>query len=179
MLGKSLIISLFSLSLSRLPLPESVTLTSLPQLNNHSADSFTFHVEATKDPKALINSIRNASRKMQVGVALKPKTSVDAVLEFANECDILLVMTVEPGFGGQKFMVPMMEKVKRLRELYPEKDIQVDGGLGPSPTDAAAAAGANMIVAGSSIFKSNDRAVVIKQLRDSVIKYGHGVNANV
>ena len=132
------------------------------------ADSFTFHVEATKDPKALIKQIRSASRKMLVGVSIKPGTPVESISDFAADVDIILVMTVEPGFGGQKFMEDMMPKVEKLRKLFPEKDIEVDGGLGPTTIDKASKAGANMIVAGSSIFKAEDRGSVIAQLKKSV-----------
>ena len=81
---------------------------------------------------------------------------------------MVLVMTVEPGFGGQKFQPQMMTKVKALRDRYPDIDIQVDGGLGPATIDAAAAAGANVIVAGSSVFGSSDVAAAIAVLRTAV-----------
>ena len=81
---------------------------------------------------------------------------------------MLLVMTVEPGFGGQKFQPEMMPKVKALRERYPDMDIQVDGGLAPSTIDAAAKAGANIIVAGSAVFGAPDPAAAIKSLRQAV-----------
>jgi ribulose-phosphate 3-epimerase len=132
------------------------------------ADSFTFHVEATKDPKALIQQIRTASRKMLVGVSIKPGTPIESILDFAADVDIILVMTVEPGFGGQKFMEDMMPKVRKLRQLFPEKDIEVDGGLNPTTVEHASKAGANMIVAGSSVFKAADRASVISKLKQSV-----------
>ena len=138
------------------------------------ADSFTFHVEATKDPKSLIASIRSASRPMKVGVSIKPGTPIESILDFAGDCDILLVMTVEPGFGGQSFMPEMMSKVQKLRELFPTKDIEVDGGLKATTIDEAATAGANMIVAGSAVFKAADRSKAIAELRRSVEKYGNG-----
>lgn len=105
---------------------------------------------------------------MRVGVALKPGTSVDAVMALAEHVDMVLVMTVEPGFGGQKFMASMMPKVRALRDKYPLLDIQVDGGLGPSTIDEAAAAGANVIVAGTSVFTAADPAAAIRTLRDAV-----------
>lgn len=135
------------------------------------ADSFTFHVEATEDPESLINSIRAAKRPMKVGVALKPGTPASAVKSFGHLVDILLVMTVEPGFGGQSFMEDMMPKVQELRSAFPEKDVEVDGGLGPSTIDAAAKAGANMIVAGSSVFKAEKPSEVIASLKDSVVRH--------
>jgi ribulose-phosphate 3-epimerase len=101
---------------------------------------------------------------MKVGISVKPKTSVESCLPYLEDVDLILVMTVEPGFGGQKFMVDMMPKVQFLRNLKPELDIEVDGGLGPDTIDIAAAAGANMIVAGSSVFK-NDPSIIIPQLK--------------
>lgn len=135
-------------------------------------DQFTFHLEATSDPLALIAQIRAAG--MKVGVALKPGTPVEQVLPIVDQVDMVLVMTVEPGFGGQSFMEDMMPKVAALRKAFPELDIEVDGGLGPSTIDAAAKAGANMIVAGSSVFKASNPAVVIMGMRNSVEKHGNG-----
>ncbi|KAF4319462.1 hypothetical protein BBO99_00005287 [Phytophthora kernoviae] len=135
-------------------------------------DQFTFHLESTEDPLALIKQIRNAD--MKVGLAVKPGTSAEAAFPYVDLVDMVLVMTVEPGFGGQSFMADMMPKVAAFREKYPTKDIEVDGGLGPSTIDAAAKAGANMIVAGSSVFKAADTKAVILQMRHSVEKYGNG-----
>ncbi|KAJ8448855.1 hypothetical protein Cgig2_011476 [Carnegiea gigantea] len=89
-------------------------------------------------------------------------------VEGENPVEMVLVMTVEPGFGGQKFMPEMMDKVHTLRKKYPTLDIEVDGGLGPSTIDAAAEAGANCIVAGSSVFGAPDPAQVISLMRKSV-----------
>ncbi|KAF1326337.1 Ribulose-phosphate 3-epimerase, partial [Globisporangium splendens] len=135
-------------------------------------DQFTFHLEATQNPLALIQQIRDAN--MKVGVAIKPGTPVEAVLPLVDKVDMVLVMTVEPGFGGQKFMVDMMPKVAALREAFPTLDIEVDGGLGPSTIDAAAKAGANMIVAGSSVFQALDPAQAILEMRHSVERHGNG-----
>ena len=107
---------------------------------------------------------------MKAGVALKPDTPADAVHAIcdANKVDMVLVMTVEPGFGGQKFQPEMMPKVKALRDRYPDIDIQVDGGLGPATIEAAATAGANVIVAGSSVFGSDDVPKAIALLKNAV-----------
>jgi len=108
---------------------------------------------------------------MRPGVALKPGTPVEDVyplLEGENPVEMVLVMTVEPGFGGQKFMPEMMDKVRVLRNKYPSLDIEVDGGLGLSTIDVAASAGANCIVAGSSVFGASEPAHVISLLRKSV-----------
>ena len=89
---------------------------------------------------------------MKVGIGLKPGTKVDVVTEWVDQglVDMVLVMTVEPGFGGQSFMGGMMSKVEALRKAYPTLDIEVDGGVGPKTIDACAAAGANMIVSGGA-----------------------------
>ncbi|RHY14636.1 hypothetical protein DYB25_005944 [Aphanomyces astaci] len=138
-------------------------------IKDAGGDQFTFHLESTSNPEALIRQIRAA-----VGVALKPGTAVESVLPLVSMVDMVLVMTVEPGFGGQSFMADMMPKVSFLRERFPTLDIEVDGGLGPSTIDAAAKAGANMIVAGSSVFKAALPADVITLLRRSVEVHGNG-----
>ena len=105
---------------------------------------------------------------MQVGLAVKPGTPVEAVLPFCDSVDMVLIMTVEPGFGGQKFMAHMLPKVKRLRELRPNLNIQVDGGLALGTVEAAAEAGANVIVAGTSIFAADSSKDMIEKLRHIV-----------
>ncbi|KAJ1417948.1 Ribulose-phosphate 3-epimerase-like [Sesbania bispinosa] len=141
-------------------------------LGRAGASGFTFHVEASKDNwKELIQKIK--SHGMRPGVALKPGTPIGEVyplVEAENPVEMVLVMTVEPGFGGQKFMPEMMDKVRILRKKYPSLDIEVDGGLGPSTIEMAASAGANCIVAGSSVFGAPEPAQVISLLRNSVEK---------
>ena len=123
------------------------------------------------DIAGLIKLIRENG--MEVGVAIKPGTGVEALSAVIALVDIVLVMTVEPGFGGQKFMPNCMPKVLALRNEHPDLDIQVDGGLGPATIDTAAAAGANLIVAGSSVFKPGiDRSEPISVMRRSVLKFG-------
>jgi len=134
-------------------------------------NQYTFHLEATADPRALIHQIRAAG--MKVGLALKPGTPAAACFFLVDEVDVVLVMTVEPGFGGQPFLADMMPKIEELRARYPSVDIEVDGGLGPLTIDQAARAGANMIVAGSSVFQGNP-AEVIAILRRSVEVHGNG-----
>ncbi|KAI9709312.1 MAG: RIBULOSE-phosphate 3-epimerase [Bogoriella megaspora] len=134
--------------------------------------------EATSDartsPKKLIRYIHSLG--MQAGIAVKPKTQVDVLWEILDNGvaeerpDMVLVMTVEPGFGGQKFMPDMMPKVKALRERYPDLDIEVDGGLSEQTIDTAADAGANVIVAGSAVFGAKDTKQVIGVLREAVEK---------
>ncbi|XP_044501689.1 ribulose-phosphate 3-epimerase, cytoplasmic isoform-like isoform X2 [Mangifera indica] len=143
------------------------------------ASGFTFHVEVSKDNwQELV--LRIKSKGMRPGVALKPGTPIEEVypllrklrsifeVEGENPVEMVLVLTVEPGFGGQKFMPEMMDKVRTLRKKYPSLDIEVDGGLGPSTIGAAASAGANCIVAGSSVFGAAEPANVISLTRKSV-----------
>ena len=105
---------------------------------------------------------------MRVGIALKPGTAVETVMPFLGDLDMVLIMTVEPGFGGQKFMADQMPKVAAIRAAAPTLDIQVDGGLGESTIQAAAEAGANVIVAGTAVFKSASPPGTIKMLREAV-----------
>lgn len=140
-------------------------------MHKAGANQFVFHIESEMPEggaKALIKSIKDAG--MQAGIALKPGTGADAIAEYADDLDMILVMTVEPGFSGQSFMANQMDKVKTIRERYPNMNIQVDGGLSPKTVDNASAAGANVIVAASAIFGSDDQKGVIDSLRASVDK---------
>lgn len=129
------------------------------------ANQYTFHLEATENPGALIKEIRESG--MKVGLGIKPNTTVEYLAPWANQIDMALVMTVEPGFGGQKFMDDMMAKVQWLRSQFPSLDIEVDGGVGPENIHRCAEAGANMIVSGSAIMKSEDPRSVINLLRNA------------
>ncbi|KAH1128696.1 hypothetical protein J1N35_000074 [Gossypium stocksii] len=141
-------------------------------LGKAGASGFTFHVEVSKENwQELIQKIK--LKGMRPGVALKPGTPIEEVyplINSENPVEMVLVMTVEPGFGGQKFMPEMMDKVRMLRNKYPSLDIEVDGGLGPSTIDVAASAGANCIVAGSSVFGAPEPAAVISLMRKSVLE---------
>ncbi|OQR74189.1 ribulose-phosphate 3-epimerase-like [Tropilaelaps mercedesae] len=133
------------------------------------ADQYTFHLEATKDAPALIRAIREAG--MKVGVGIKPDTSVAELDNVLEKVDMALIMTVEPGFGGQSFMPDMMPKVEYIRKRYPMLDIEVDGGVGPSTIEACARAGANMIVSGTAITRNPKPEQVIETLRAAVVKH--------
>lgn len=132
-------------------------------------DQFTFHIEATKDASKLIDDIH--ANKMRAGITLKPKTPIESIFPVLDKVDMVLIMTVEPGFGGQSFMSDMMDKVKTIRKMKSDIDIQVDGGLSPKTVETAAAAGANCIVAGSAIYGAPNPEEVIKELKVSVEKY--------
>ncbi|EGD74287.1 ribulose-phosphate 3-epimerase [Salpingoeca rosetta] len=133
------------------------------------ADRFTFHFEATNDADALIEEVNKTG--MKCGMVIKPKTPVDVLFPYLDRIDLVLIMTVEPGFGGQSFMVDMMDKVKTLRAKSPKLNIEVDGGLNLKTIDTAAKAGANMIVAGSAVFKAEDPKLVVQTLRDKVVQH--------
>lgn len=114
---------------------------------------------------SLIRKIKEAGLK--VGVGIKPNTPVDGVLEWADQVDMVLIMTVEPGFGGQKFMVDMMPKVKLIRTKFPHLDIEVDGGVGPSNVEICAQSGANMIVSGTAVVSSDNAQKTISDMRET------------
>ena len=126
------------------------------------ADLITFHLESDDDPNAVIDKI--LARGCKPAIAIKPGTPAEAVLPYADRLAMVLVMTVEPGFGGQSFMADMMPKLTLLRSRYPHLDLQVDGGINLETVKAAAKAGANVFVAGSAVFKSADPAATIAGL---------------
>ena len=133
------------------------------------ADIITIHYESCKDPEAVLKQIRAAGKK--AAISLKPATPASVVDPLLPYVDMVLIMTVEPGFGGQKFMLPMMEKVSAVREMIRtggyEIDIQVDGGINAQTAKIAAAAGANVLVAGSSVFGAKDTKKAIDEIRES------------
>lgn len=129
-------------------------------------DQYTFHIEPVEDVAAVCRKVREAG--MKVGLAIKPNTSVEVVEQYVELADLVLIMTVEPGFGGQKFMEDMMPKVKRLRDNFPLLNIEVDGGVSLNTIDCCAKAGANWIVSGTGVIKAADQQTVIKQLKGSV-----------
>ncbi|WP_026834853.1 ribulose-phosphate 3-epimerase [Eubacterium xylanophilum] len=121
------------------------------------ADGLTVHYEACDDLDATIDEIKSFNKK--VGIAIKPMTDVSVVLPYMEKVDMILVMTVEPGFGGQKMRKEMFEKIKTIRsyaeEIGHEVDIEVDGGVGVDNLDEVLDSGANVIVAGTKIFKGD------------------------
>ncbi|XP_013200277.2 ribulose-phosphate 3-epimerase [Amyelois transitella] len=129
-------------------------------------DQYTFHIEPITNVEEVCRKIKENG--MMVGLAIKPGTPVSTVEKYISLADMVLIMTVEPGFGGQKFMEDQMEKVKYLREHYPLLNIEVDGGVGPSTIGYCANAGANMIVSGTAVIGSEDQGATIKLLRDTV-----------
>jgi len=133
---------------------------------------YTFHIEAFSDPADAVQLLEDIKALgMRAGIALKPKTPVSLAIKSGavEEADMVLIMTVEPGFGGQSFMEDMMPKVKELRSLFPEKLIQVDGGIALDTIQIVADAGANVIVSGSGVFGAKVGAQsAISQMREVV-----------
>ena len=126
------------------------------------SDIITFHIEVKEDPVEVIRLIKYFKKK--AGVSIRPKTGVRAIEKVLPMVDMVLVMTVEPGFAGQGFMHDCLPKIEELRKIF-KKDIQVDGGLNEYTAAEVMQAGANVIVAGSSIFSAKDYAHAIKKLR--------------
>jgi ribulose-phosphate 3-epimerase len=137
------------------------------------AYSVTFHAEATDDPTAVARTLRAIGAR--AGLALKPGTPVEPYLELLPEFDQVLVMTVEPGFGGQKFMAETMPKLALLRAAVGDRDIwlQVDGGIDEQTIVTAAEAGADTFVAGSAVFRAEDPAAQIERLRTVAAEHSH------
>ena len=122
------------------------------------ADIITFHPEATKNILETINLIKSFNKK--VGISLKPKSDISLIEKYLKKIDLILVMSVEPGFAGQKFMPDVLPKLKRLKEIVTNEnlkiDLEIDGGINFENSKAAINAGANVLVSGSTIFKQNN-----------------------
>ncbi len=144
------------------------------------ADIITVHYESCDDPLAALRYIR--SKGVRAALAVKPKTDVSVIYPMLDEIDMALIMTVEPGFGGQKLIPETLGKIKELREYANDRsrelDIEVDGGIGADNLKLLTSAGANVIVAGSAIFKSPSPETVISQMREQAALYPFGAKVN-
>tara|TARA_B100000965_G_scaffold154447_1_gene128451 strand:+ start:761 stop:1420 length:660 start_codon:yes stop_codon:yes gene_type:complete len=122
------------------------------------ADIITIHPEATTNLKDSIDLIKKLNKK--VGISLNPESKIDLITNFLNEIDLVLIMSVNPGFGGQKFMPEVLEKIKELKKIMDQEkldfDIEIDGGINFDNSKLAVEAGANILVSGTTIFKNND-----------------------
>jgi ribulose-phosphate 3-epimerase len=129
----------------------------------------TIHAEATRDIGATLKGIRGHGAR--AALALKPATEIEEYADFVDEVDMFLIMTVEPGFGGQKFMESMMDKVRRTRKIIGSRPIwlQVDGGISLETIEIAVQAGADTFVAGSAVFKAEDPAQMVNALRERAL----------
>ena len=122
------------------------------------ADIITIHPEATQNLRESIKTIKDLKKK--VGVSLNPESKIELITEFLDQVDLVLIMSVNPGFGGQKFMPEVLDKIKQLKKIQQEKnlnfDIEIDGGINFENCKIAIDAGANILVSGTTVFKSND-----------------------
>lgn len=126
------------------------------------ADYLTFHLESSSDPEKTIDAIH--ARGMKAGLSIKPNTPAEAVFPYLDKLDLILVMSVEPGFGGQKFMPVCLNKIRILHEKAPEIPISVDGGINAETGRLCREAGADVLVAGSYVFGAKDVAAAINSL---------------
>lgn len=127
------------------------------------ADIICFHTECDSDTEKTIDKILSLGKK--AALAIKPATPIDEVVKYLDKISMVLVMTVEPGFGGQSFMESTMPKIEAIRKINPDIDIEVDGGINADTVKIAAKAGANVFVAGSAVFKSENPAETIALLK--------------
>ena len=142
----------------------------IEQFASAGSDWITIHAEATPDPENALEKIRSLGKK--AGVSIKPGTKAETVFPLLEKCDLVLVMTVEPGFGGQRYIESCTQKIAGLKEYIRAHKLKtlvsVDGGIDVSTAPAAAAAGADVLVAGSAVFGKNDIPAAIASLRAAV-----------
>ena len=165
------------ISVSKLPVDAHLMVADVdliaPKYAEVGCASVTIHAEATSDIRGTLRAIR--SNGARAALALKPKTSLDPYLEFLGDLDMLLIMTVEPGFGGQKFMTDQLPKIAQARKEIGARAIwlQVDGGISLETIESAAAAGADTFVAGSAVFNSSNPAQMVTILREKAQSISH------
>lgn len=137
----------------------------LPMFLNCGADLITIHYEACDDVSEIISEIKKHNKK--VGISVKPNTPIDVLKPYLDDLDVVLIMTVEPGFGGQKFMDNQLTKIKKLREFIGSRNIliEVDGGINAQTAKLCVQNGADVLVAGSAIFKADNPEQIIKELQ--------------
>lgn len=134
---------------------------------NAGADIICFHAESDSDIDETIDKILSLGKK--AAIAVKPGTDIDIVIPYLDKLSMVLVMTVEPGFGGQSFMESTMPKIEKIRAINKDIDIEVDGGINPQTIKIAAKAGANVFVAGSAVFNSPDPLQAINELKSNAL----------
>ncbi len=130
------------------------------------ADIITVHVESTNHPHRLIQHIKDIGCK--AGIVLNPSTSENRIEFLVEDVDMVLVMTVNPGFGGQKFIPDMLRKIKAIRSMIGERDLEVDGGIDEKTALDVIKAGANVLVAGSYVFNNSSYKIALKKLKESI-----------
>ena len=135
----------------------------IPHFAKAGADLITFHVESESPVRETLQAIHKAG--CRAGLVLKPGTPAQAVKEYLPDCDLVLIMTVEPGFGGQAFMADMMPKVRAIKSWAPQMTMEVDGGINKETIRLCAESGADVAVAGTSVFRAPDAGKMIEELK--------------
>lgn len=138
----------------------------LPMFYDSGADMITFHYEATKDVKLVINELKK--HNIKVGISIKPNTPYEVLESFIDDVDNILIMTVEPGFGGQSFMQNQLEKIARVAQMMKKSNttLQVDGGINIQTAELCVQHGANVLVSGSAVFKAANPTEVINKMKN-------------
>ncbi len=138
----------------------------LPMFYNSGADMITFHYEAAKDVKLVINELKK--HNIKVGISIKPNTPYEVLEPFIDDVDNILIMTVEPGFGGQSFMQNQLEKIAGVAQMMKKSNttLQVDGGINIQTAELCVQQGANVLVAGSAVFKAANPTEVINKMKN-------------
>jgi ribulose-phosphate 3-epimerase len=150
----------------------------LEEYRDAGCDAITVHVEAVSDPLPVLKRIREMD--LVAGLALNPGTPVDAIEPAFSECDLILVMSVEPGFGGQQFIPESLEKLRTLSQrISVETILSVDGGISPATIGESAQAGANLFVSGSSVFEASDYRTAIEDMKNIALQNSQGVNGDL
>lgn len=130
---------------------------------NAGADIITVHYESNMDYEYIKNKVKEKGKKL--GLSIKPKTDVSVLKDYLSDLDMVLIMSVEPGFGGQKFMEESLERIKKVRQMDKDIDIEVDGGIGLDNVKKVVDAGANVIVAGSAVFGAKDVSKTVLEFK--------------
>jgi ribulose-phosphate 3-epimerase len=140
----------------------------VPQFDVRAADSIIFHLEASDDPRAVIRAIARTSAR--VGVTLRPGTPIERLLPYLDDASLVLVMSVEPGFGGQPFLPDSIDRIRALRDMISARSIEiaVDGGIHPGNVRSVVDAGADIVIAGSAIFAQPDPMAAVSAFREAV-----------
>ena len=151
---------------------------SLEEYRDAGCDAITVHIEAVSDPLPVLRRIKEMD--LVAGLAINPRTPVERIEPALTECDLILVMSVEPGFGGQQFIPASLEKLRTLSQrVTAETILSVDGGIGPATIGESAQAGANLFVSGSSIFEASDYRTSMEEMKNIAMENSQKVNGDL
>lgn len=132
------------------------------------ADIITFHIETVNEEETKEAIKKLKEKNIKIGISIKPETQIEKIKQYINEIDMILIMTVNPGFGGQKLIPETIEKISQIKEINPNIDIEVDGGINEETAKLVKKAGANILVAGTAIFKSDDKEKTINNMKNKI-----------